>query len=62
MDDSILQPAEQVDALLAIGYARVFSGDDGSIENRLTALKIHSVVVEIGSSLPLVPCDHHSKL
>ena len=34
MDDSAMQPTEQVHALLAIRYSRVLGGEDRSVEHR----------------------------
>lgn len=39
VDDPALQPAEQVDALLAVSRSRILQRDDGMLEDRIAALK-----------------------
>lgn len=60
VDDSALQPAEQVHALLAIRQARILGGEDRTVEHRLAAIEVQPVAAEIGLALPLVPRHHES--
>ena len=58
VDDSTLQPAEQVHALLAVRHTRIFHGDDRMIEHRVAAFKIQPVLAEVGFAFSVVPGDH----
>jgi hypothetical protein len=58
VDDSIPQPAEQVDPLLAIRQAGVLLRNDRMVEHRLTSLEIQPVAAEVGLSFLLIPGDH----
>jgi hypothetical protein len=53
-----MQPSEQVDPLLAVCNTRVLVRNDGVIKDRLASFKVEPVVMEVGSSLALIPCDH----
>ena len=61
VNDAAVQPAKQVDSLLAVSCPPIFRRDDGVIEYLFTAIKIQPVPAEVGFALPLVPGDHPVK-
>lgn len=48
VDDSLMEPAEKVDPLFAVGLSCVLRGDNRPVENRFTTLEIQAMATEIG--------------
>ena len=51
MHDAAVEPAEQIDALLAIRFTRIFPGDDREFEDRLATREIETAEFDIAQAL-----------
>ena len=58
MHDAAVEPAEQIDALLAIRFPRIFPTDDRVFEDRLATREIEIAVFDIAQALCLIPSCH----
>src|SRR5215467_11808516 len=58
MDDSVVQPAQKVDPLLAVGLSRILTGDDWMIEDCFAVLEVQPVITKVGAPFALIPGDH----
>ena len=51
MHDAAVEPAEQIDALLAVRFPRIFPTDDRVFEDRLATREIEIAVFDIAQAL-----------
>ena len=56
--DDALEPTEQADPLLAVGFAVVFPGDDRAVEYSFATNEVQSVSPDVAQPLRFVPGRH----
>ena len=58
MHDAAVEPAEQIDALLAVRFPRIFPTDDRVFEDRLATREIEIAVFDIAQALCFISSRH----
>jgi len=60
VNDASVEPTQQVDSLLAIGFPCVFDAENRMVEDGVAAFEIQAAKAEVGLPFGFVPSDHTS--